>query len=114
MSAHVLFLWLLAAIPADKVSPSYLVRAEMIALHEGDASYLKNQFRGAQFYPNCVQIEVVGDGTVELPKGVSFPGAYDYSDPGVVFDVSLHSNFPAFLVILGLGPQWALCCCPWS
>lgn len=63
----------------------------MIALHEGDASYLKNQFRGAQFYPNCVQIEVVGDGTVELPKGVSFPGAYDYSDPGVVFDVSLHS-----------------------
>ncbi len=60
----------------------------MIALHEGDASYLKNSFRGAQFYPNCVQIEILGDGTVELPKGVSFPGAYDYSDPGVVFDVS--------------------------
>ena len=59
----------------------------MIALHEGDASYLKNSFRGAQFYPNCVQIEIVGDGSVELPKGVSFPGAYDYSDPGVVFDV---------------------------
>ena len=43
--------------------------------------------RGAQFYPNCVQIEVVGNGTVELPSGVSFPGAYKYSDPGVVYDV---------------------------
>ncbi|CAK7200886.1 hypothetical protein SEUCBS139899_003585 [Sporothrix eucalyptigena] len=74
-------------VPAGLKPGYYLVRAEMIALHEGDASYLKNSFRGAQFYPNCVQIEVVGDGTVELPKGVSFPGAYDYSDPGVVFDI---------------------------
>jgi hypothetical protein len=66
---------------------SYLIRAEMIALHEGDASYLVNPTRGAQFYPDCVQIEVTGDGSVELPEGVSFPGAYDYSDPGVVHNV---------------------------
>lgn len=59
----------------------------MIGLHEGEVSYLKNPIRGAQFYPNCVQIEVTGDGTVELPKGVSFPGAYSYEDPGVVYDV---------------------------
>lgn len=60
----------------------------MIGLHEADASYQVNPLRGAQFYPNCVQIEVVGNGTVELPSGVSFPGAYKYSDPGVVYDVS--------------------------
>lgn len=59
----------------------------MIAFHEGEVSYVKNPRRGAQFYPNCVQIEVVGDGTVELPEGVSFPGAYSYDDPGVVYDV---------------------------
>jgi len=59
----------------------------MIGLHEADASYEKNPMRGAQFYPNCVQIEIVGNGTVELPSGVSFPGAYKYSDPGVVYDV---------------------------
>jgi lytic cellulose monooxygenase (C1-hydroxylating) len=64
----------------------------MLALHEGDASFLKNPIRGAQFYPNCVQLEVTGDGTVELPAGVSFPGAYSYDDPGVVYDVSLHSS----------------------
>jgi cellulase len=68
-------------------SLSYLIRAEMIGLHEADASYEKNPMRGAQFYPNCVQIEVVGNGTVELPPGVSFPGAYKYSDPGIVYDV---------------------------
>ena len=61
----------------------------MIAFHEGEVSYKVNPRRGAQFYPNCVQIEVTGDGNVELPKdGVSFPGAYKYEDPGVVHNVS--------------------------
>jgi lytic cellulose monooxygenase (C1-hydroxylating) len=69
-------------------SSSYLLRGELIALHEGDARYDVNPIRGAQFYPNCVQLQVMGDGTVELPAGVSFPGAYKYSDPGVHYDVS--------------------------
>jgi cellulase len=34
-----------------------------------------------------VQIEVQGDGAVELPAGVSFPGAYSHDDPGVVHNV---------------------------
>ncbi|KAK3695655.1 endoglucanase B [Podospora appendiculata] len=74
-------------IPAGLKAGHYLIRAEMVGLHEADSSYEKVPFRGAQFYPNCVQIEVVGDGTVELPSGVSFPGAYKYSDPGVVYDI---------------------------
>ncbi|PSN67181.1 endoglucanase B [Corynespora cassiicola Philippines] len=74
-------------IPKDLKAGFYLIRAEMIAFHEGEVSYEKNPIRGAQFYPNCVQIEVTGEGTVELPKGVSFPGAYKYSDPGVVHNI---------------------------
>ncbi|CAI6338396.1 unnamed protein product [Periconia digitata] len=74
-------------VPQDLKAGFYLIRAEMIGLHEGDASFLKNPRRGAQFYPDCVQIEVTGEGSVELPEGVSFPGAYDYSDPGIVYDV---------------------------
>jgi cellulase len=66
----------------------------MIALHEGDISYASNPRRGAQFYPDCVQIEVTGDGTAELPKGVSFPGAYSYEDPGVVHNVITASLLP--------------------
>jgi hypothetical protein len=79
---------------ADCFCSSYLIRAELIALHEADVSYTSNPRRGAQFYPDCVQIEVTGDGTVELPKGVGFPGAYAYEDPGVVHNVRFPSPFP--------------------
>ncbi|KAM7193327.1 endoglucanase B [Rhypophila sp. PSN 637] len=75
-------------IPAGLKAGFYLLRAELVGLHEADASYLKNSRRGIQFYPNCVQLEVVGDGEVALPTdGVSFPGAYKYEDPGIVYDV---------------------------
>ncbi|KAF2793566.1 lytic polysaccharide monooxygenase [Melanomma pulvis-pyrius CBS 109.77] len=74
-------------IPEGLKAGYYLIRAEMIGLHEGEVSFEDNQIRGAQFYPNCVQIEVTGDGSVELPEGVSFPGAYQYDTPGVVYDI---------------------------
>lgn len=75
-------------IPAGLKPGPYLIRAEMIALHEGDVSYIVNPRRGAQFYPDCVQIEVRGDGDVALPSdGVGFPGAYGYGDEGVVHNV---------------------------
>lgn len=74
-------------IPAGLAPGPYLLRAELIALHEADARYDENPMRGAQFYPNCVQLMVGGNGTVDLPEGVSFPGAYSYDDPGVHHDV---------------------------
>ena len=76
-------------VPEGLKAGRYLIRAEMIGLHEADVSFAQNAFRGAQFYPDCVQIEVEGDGDVELPEGVSFPGAYSYDDPGVVHNVSI-------------------------
>ncbi|KAF2836998.1 lytic polysaccharide monooxygenase [Patellaria atrata CBS 101060] len=74
-------------VPEGLKAGFYLVRAELVGLHESDARFDQNPIRGAQFYPNCVQIEVTGDGTVELPEGVGFPGAYKYSDPGVHYDI---------------------------
>jgi len=64
-------------IPAGK----YLLRPEIIALHEG------NREGGAQFYMECVQIEVTSDGASTLPEGVSIPGAYTATDKGVLFDI---------------------------
>lgn len=80
----------------DFSSNSYLLRAEMIGLHEAEVSYQKNPIRGAQFYPNCIQLEVQGDGEVELPEGVSFPGAYKWDDPGVIYDVGQPPPTPLF------------------
>ncbi|KAI2627796.1 glycosyl hydrolase family 61-domain-containing protein [Hypoxylon sp. NC1633] len=74
-------------IPNGLKAGFYLIRAEMVGLHEAEVSYKNNPIRGAQFYPNCVQIEVLGDGEVELPEGVGFPGAYKWDDPGVIYDV---------------------------
>jgi cellulase len=59
----------------------YLIRPEMIALHEG------NRAKGAQFYNGCGQIKVTG-GSVALPSsGTDMTKAYSATDPGVLFNM---------------------------
>ncbi|MCJ1341781.1 hypothetical protein MMC09_007078 [Bachmanniomyces sp. S44760] len=78
----------------DLKAGNYLVRGEIIALHEADTSYASNPSRGAQFYMECVQIEVMSMGSTDLPTGVPLPGTYSYTDPGVVFD--LYNKFTTY------------------
>jgi lytic cellulose monooxygenase (C1-hydroxylating) len=67
----------------------YLLRPEIIALHEG------NREGGAQFYMECVQIKVTSSGSVSLPAGVAFPGAYSATDKGILFDIyNSFSSYP--------------------
>ncbi|KAH7378823.1 glycosyl hydrolase family 61-domain-containing protein [Pyrenochaeta sp. MPI-SDFR-AT-0127] len=66
----------------------YILRPEIIALHEG------NRQGGAQFYMECIHIKVTGSGSVALPAGVSFPGAYKATDAGVLFD--LYNSFSSY------------------
>lgn len=65
----------------DLVPGEYLLRGEIIALHEGD------RLNGAQFYMECVQVKITSSGTTTLPAGVSIPGAYSATDPGILFDL---------------------------
>lgn len=65
----------------DVVPGEYLLRPEIIALHEALWE------GGAQFYMDCVQIQVGGQGTKQLPAGVAIPGVYKATDPGVLFDL---------------------------
>lgn len=59
----------------------YLIRPEMIGLHEG------NNQGGAQFYNGCGQLKISG-GSVELPAtGVDMTKAYSASDPGVLYNM---------------------------
>ncbi|KAF5340020.1 hypothetical protein D9611_012388 [Ephemerocybe angulata] len=74
-------------VPARLKPGYYLLRPELLTLHEADVAYTSNPVRGIQVYTECVQIYVGGNGTVALPKGVSFPGAYKYSDPGIVYNL---------------------------
>ncbi|KJA23211.1 lytic polysaccharide monooxygenase [Hypholoma sublateritium FD-334 SS-4] len=67
-------------IPADIAPGNYLLRAEVIALHTASS------VGGAQFYPGCFQINVVGAGTAKPPT-VKFPGAYSATDPGIEINI---------------------------
>ncbi|CAE6444696.1 unnamed protein product, partial [Rhizoctonia solani] len=76
----------------------YLLRPELITLHEADTAYSSNPARGVQLYMSCIQIEVETSGSA-LPSGVAFPGTYKYSDPGLVFN--LYESSPSSYVIPG-------------
>jgi hypothetical protein len=67
-------------IPKCIPSGNYLVRHELIALH---AAY---SYPGAQFYPGCHQLKVVGGGSTNPSSLVAFPGAYKASDAGITVD----------------------------
>ncbi|KAJ4984962.1 Endo-beta-1,4-glucanase D [Stagonosporopsis vannaccii] len=66
----------------DLKEGEYLIRPELIGLHEG------NRPSGAQFYNGCGQIKITGTGSATLPAtGVDMTKAYSASDPGVLFDM---------------------------
>ncbi|KAH8823534.1 glycoside hydrolase family 61 protein [Flagelloscypha sp. PMI_526] len=79
-------------IPSSLAAGEYILRAEILALHESDTLFTENSARGIQLYPSCSQITVTGSGVVALPAGVSFPGEYKDSDPGIHFN--LYSEDP--------------------
>ncbi|PPQ91998.1 hypothetical protein CVT25_004654 [Psilocybe cyanescens] len=86
-------------IPSNIAPGSYLLRHENLALHAASSQ------GGAQFYPGtfiltpvspttpftelslvCIQLTVTGGGSLN-PSGLSFPGVYKATDPGILFNV---------------------------
>ncbi|KAJ2824256.1 hypothetical protein FBU31_004044 [Coemansia sp. 'formosensis'] len=75
------------AIPTDIKGGEYLMRTEFIALHTADKEYKpSSKGDGAEFFPNCAQINLISDGTLE-PKGYPIPGIYKSNDPGILFNL---------------------------
>ncbi|KAI9158524.1 putative endo-beta-1,4-glucanase D [Paramyrothecium foliicola] len=74
-------------LPASLKAGKYLLRQEIIAGHEADATYDKNPARGAQFYPSCIQIDVSGTGSAVPDQGFDFNKDYTYADPGIQFNI---------------------------
>lgn len=65
----------------DLAAGEYLIRSEMIALHEASAT------GKAQFYNGCGRITVTSSGSVKLPAGVDIKTVYKSNDAGVLFDI---------------------------
>ncbi|TFK94533.1 lytic polysaccharide monooxygenase [Polyporus arcularius HHB13444] len=66
-------------IPSELKPGYYMIRHEIIALH------LATTQGGAEFYPQCIQVEVKGTGNLVPPSEgiVHFPGAYRANDAGI-------------------------------
>ncbi|EPT02242.1 hypothetical protein FOMPIDRAFT_50104 [Fomitopsis schrenkii] len=77
-------------IPAGLAPGAYLLRNELIGLQNAMAP------GGAEFFPSCTQLRILGNGTeVPAPNStVSFPGAYNDTDPGILFDAYTNPDTP--------------------
>ncbi|KAJ2846969.1 hypothetical protein IWW36_004092 [Coemansia brasiliensis] len=81
-------------LPSDIKSGDYLLRTEIIALHESDTDYAVNPARGSQFYINCAQLSVK-DGGNAVPEGYPIPGIYKSDSPGIIFNLySSYTSYP--------------------
>ncbi|KAM7188799.1 Glycoside hydrolase [Naviculisporaceae sp. PSN 640] len=70
-------------IPKDLKPGNYLIRHEVIMI----------ELMPPQFYPECAQLTVTGDGDKVPGEGylVSFPGAYSMDEPGLAISGDLYS-----------------------
>ena len=69
------------ALPSDIAPGEYLIRHEILALHNAQTE------GGAEFYPSYSQLRVGGAQSGQPASTVSFPGAYSPTDPGILINV---------------------------
>ncbi|GKT63908.1 endo-1,4-beta-glucanase [Colletotrichum tofieldiae] len=69
-------------IPPEVVPGHYVLRHEIIALH-----YARYPGQGAQHYPQCINIEVVGGGD-DKPLGILGMDLYQPAEEGLTYDIS--------------------------
>ncbi|KAF2030731.1 cellulose-growth-specific protein [Setomelanomma holmii] len=93
--------WHYFTMPTCIAPGDYLMRVELLALHSASTA------GGAQFYMECAQIRVTGSGTNQGSNFVSFPGAYQANDPGIVVNIydSKGQPYPASYSIPGSGSE---------
>ena len=81
-------------IPKDLASGYYLVRPELLALHQADKSPAD-----PQFYVGCAQIFLTSDGNSSPRDTVSIPGYVHMTDPAMTYNIwqtPLKLPFPQF------------------
>ena len=73
---------LAATIPKDLAAGYYLVRPELLALHQADKTPAD-----PQFYVGCAQIFLSSSGSAVPPNTVSIPGYVSMSTPAMTFNI---------------------------
>ncbi|KAI1178813.1 glycoside hydrolase [Nemania sp. FL0916] len=84
------FTWTVT-IPANIKPGNYVLRHEILALH---SAYDEGQ---AQFYPQCINLQVTGNGT-ETPAGTIATELYKIDDPGVLYNIYNDETKPTYVI----------------
>ncbi|KAK4152479.1 glycoside hydrolase [Chaetomidium leptoderma] len=82
------------ALPKALASGKYLIRQEIIALHQADEPFNKNPVRGVELYPSCTQIEVTGSGKAVPDQDFDLNQGYTYDNPGLVVNIFFPEGAP--------------------
>lgn len=85
---------LAASIPSDLAPGSYLIRPELLALHQADKIP-----PDPQFYVGCAQVFLTSGGSASPPNTVSIPGYVNMQTPAMTFNiwqVPMKLPFPDF------------------
>jgi lytic cellulose monooxygenase (C1-hydroxylating) len=93
-------------LPSDIKPGMYILRTEIVALHSNQPP---SPLRSApQFFTYCFNVDIKGDGTA-TPEGVTFPGGYKNSDPGVKFNLYKpgESNWGSYVSPLKKEKPWS-------
>jgi cellulase len=76
-------------IPSSLKAGNYVLRHELLALHGAGSQ------GGAQFYPQCINIQVTGGGS-DVPSGVPATSLYTATDPGVLYNIYNDETNPTY------------------
>jgi cellulase len=86
-------------IPASIKAGNYVLRHEIVALH---SAY---DVGAAQFYPQCANIKITGNGSA-TPEGVVGTALYNANDPGVHYNIYNDESKPVYQMP---GPKLCKC-----
>ncbi|KAL5119703.1 hypothetical protein ACEQ8H_002309 [Pleosporales sp. CAS-2024a] len=90
-------------IPAFLSPGEYVLRTEIIALHQAFLAVGNgaNSSIGAEFYPQCLNLQVTGNGTASVTGGVDARKLYTGAEPGIAYRTLHNSSEHADYVIPG-------------
>ncbi|KAF2085771.1 lytic polysaccharide monooxygenase, partial [Saccharata proteae CBS 121410] len=77
-------------IPSSIAAGNYVLRHEIIALHSAGSE------DGAQNYPQCINLEITGDGTDSLSDGTLGTALYTETDPGI--EVNIYQSLSSYTI----------------
>jgi len=78
-------------IPSDIEPGNYLLRGEVLALHQA------YELDGVQPYVGCAELAISGSGSANpSASGVAFPGAYSDTDPGIL--INIYTDFGTYTI----------------